>query len=171
MTGLFILAAEASAAATVGDSWWKEIGLVLLGGVGLRLIQWIADFFSGSGQTKILSLLTLAQKKANENSVLSQLQIDDALINIVKGAVPEVINTLAENVKRDLKDGKLNKAEYEGLVGRVWDAAKPQVIGGANDYLKQSSWNDGKEVAGLVIKRFFSKKDENKVIVGNTEGG
>jgi hypothetical protein len=69
-----------------------------------------------------------------------------------------VFDTLSENIKKDLQDGKFDKVNWEALGTLLWEKAKPQIIGGANDYLKNSSWGDGKVVATWVIQKVLKFK-------------
>jgi len=163
MMNLFILAVEAAPAvpAPAGDeSWWKVVAVGALGAILMRVCMWAADFLSGSGGKKMVELLGKLQEKSNENSVLAQISADDAVINIVKASIPDVLAVVGDNVKKDLKDGKFTKADWEGFGEKLWEAAKPHVISGKNDYLAASSFNDGKAIAALVAKRFFTKKEE-----------
>jgi hypothetical protein len=98
------------------------------------------------------------QKKLNENSVLAQIKADEAVVKIMEDTIPEVVLEIADTLQKDLADGKFDKVNWADLGSRIWDKAKPQIVGGANDYLKTSSFEDGRTVAAWVVKRFFAKK-------------
>lgn len=162
LTSLFVCAqVAAEAAPDAGDGGWWKMGVAVLGGMLLtRLISWLADWLTGHGEEKIAAALAKAQEKINATSIGSQISADDAIIKILEQAIPDVLAVVSEKVKTDLKDGKLDKSEWEKIGNLLWEAAKPHIQGGANDYLKNSSFKDGAAIATLVAKRFFAKKEE-----------
>lgn len=130
----------------------------LLALVVYPVLQWLKSWIDNKGAQVVVDELKKVQAKINENSLVGQIAADDALFAIVENAIPEVIHELSDTLKNDLKDGKLNAVDWKDFAARVWAKIEPQVKGGANDYLKQSSFADGKVLAELVIKRFFSKQ-------------
>lgn len=166
---LALLAEEAAAAVPAADGGifgtgvsWKEAGLVLGGMLLMRALGWVAEWINGKGQKFVEERLTKLQEKLNSNEVLAQIAADDAVINIVKDAIPEVFAELSDTVKKDLADGKFDKVSWDDIGTRLWQKVKPHVEGGKSDYLKNSSFSDGKVLATYVAKKFFSKKKEEK---------
>lgn len=152
------IAAEAApAAGGVTDAVTKE-GVIafLIGVVGVGIVKWLAGWINGKGVELVQAELKKLQEKLNENSVLSQIQADDALIEIAEHAIPEVLAEITDTLKNDLKDGKLDKVDWADLGKRLWAKIEPQVRGGVNDYLKTSSFQDGQTLAAMVLKRFFA---------------
>ena len=141
-----------------GESWWKSIGLVLLGALGFKGIMWVSAWLDGKGKLWIDERLAQLQEKVNQSGIMGQIQADDAVFKIMRDTIPEVLGELAETAKKDLIDGKLDKANWDDIGSRLWQRTQPHVTGGANDYLAQSSFNDGKAVAIWVAKKFFAKK-------------
>lgn len=131
------------------------IGHVLLGVVLMQVMKWFAGWIDGKGVELVQDELKKLQTKLNENSVLGQIKADDALIEICEHALPVVINTLSEEVQKDLADGKFDSVSWQHIGAQIWQHAKEQVHGGVNDYLKSSSFEDGTKVAAMVAERFF----------------
>jgi len=139
---------------------WKEAGLVLGGMLLMRLVGWLSEWINGKGQKFIDERLVKLQEKLNSNEVLAQIAADDAVVNIVREAIPEVMAELAATVKKDLADGHFDKVDWDSIGARLWEKVRPHVEGGKADYLKNSSFSDGKVLATYVAKKFFNKKKE-----------
>jgi hypothetical protein len=130
----------------------------LIGVVGAQVIGWVASWLNGKGKTWFSDEFTKLQAKLNEVSVLSQVKADDAVLKILADAIPDVLVELTDTAKRDLRDGKFDKIEWDGIGKRLWEKAKPHIEGGKNDYLANSSFADGQAVARMVIEKFFNKQ-------------
>lgn len=137
---------------------WQNAGLLLSGIVLTKIVGWLADWMEGKGQQWVHDRLEALQAKLNENSLLGQIQADDACTKIVENSIPLLFDELSETLKNDLKDGKLDKVEWQYIGGRLWEKVKPQIEGGKNDYLKNSSFADGKALAAWVAERWFKKQ-------------
>lgn len=148
---------------------WKTIATFLLGIVGAKLGGWVADFLGGRAKEYIGDKIAALQEKLNENSLLGQIEADDAITRILEDAIPTVFDTLSENVKKDLADGKFDKIEWSGIGAKLWDEVKDQIVGGKNDYLANSSFDDGKAIATWVIQNWFKKK-KTEAVLKPTEG-
>ena len=137
---------------------WSFLTGILAGGLLTRVGTFIADWFSGKGAELVGEKLNAFGEKLNQNALLGQIQADDAVIKILEKAVPDVMAELAENLRTDLKDGKLDAQNWENIAQELWKKAEPQIKGGAMDYLKHSSFGDGKVIAAEVFKRMVNKK-------------
>jgi hypothetical protein len=137
---------------------WKVVAFGLGGMLLMRLCQWAGKWFDDKGAEFVKAELQKLGEKLNQNSILSQIQADDACIKIVENALTVVIPTLGKEVAALLSDGKITAEERKAILATIWAEAEPQIKGGANDYLKQSSFADAKVLVELVIKRFFAKK-------------
>ncbi len=142
---------------------------VLLGGAGFGVLKWVTGWLDGRGSAFIIAQLEVLKKKSNENSVLAQIAADDAIINIFEMVIPDVLHRLDEHVKADLADGDIDVVDWVKFGASLWASTQEQITGGANDYLKNSSWNDGKKLAEIVAKRFFitQKLSADGLIVDN----
>ena len=134
----------------------------MIGMLVMKALSWISSWFDSKGQGWIDERLTKIQDKANENSILSQVKADDAIFDIMRQSIPEVVNELTDTVKADLKDGKLDKVNWEDIGARLWSRVKPHVVGGKNDYLANSSFSDGKVAATWVASKIFNKEKAKK---------
>lgn len=142
----------------VNSLGWAHLALGLGGMLVMRLLQWGAKWFDDKGAEFVKAELVKLQEKLNQNSILSQIQADDACVKIVENAVMVVVPTLTQQTQAALADGKITAEERKAILEKVWAEAEPQIKGGANDYLKQSSFADAKVLVELVIRRFFAKK-------------
>jgi len=169
MTNLFFLAAEAATKVPeivppeAADPSWLKLALAsVLGMMLMKSISWAAGWFDGKGKKWVDDGLQKMNDKINENSLMAQVQADDALFSIVRESVPEIIDELVDTAKADLKDGKLDKVDWEDIGSRLWARVKPQVIGGKNDYLANSSYSDGAVMAKAIAKKVFHKTKAKK---------
>jgi hypothetical protein len=136
----------------------------LMGGVLLKAIQWVAGWMDGKGKEWIADRFSKLEEKLDQNSVLAQIQADNAVLDIIKNSIPEVFLELTETLQKDIKDGKFDKVDWEGIGGRLWERTKPHIVGGKNDYLKNSSFEDGKAVAAMVVEKFFKAKKAEEIV-------
>lgn len=130
----------------------------VLGILLLQALQWASKWLDGKGVDFVKAELEKLRTKMNENSILSQIQADDAVINILEACLPDVVHELGADVQQALADGKIDKADWVMIGTKVWEKAKPQIQGGANDYIKASSFSDGAAIAQIIAKRFFVKQ-------------
>jgi hypothetical protein len=137
---------------------WKTVATFLFGVVGMKVVSYLADLLNGKGAEYVSAKLEALQEKLNENSLLGQIQADDAITRILEDAIPTIFDTLTETAKQDLADGKFDKADWSGIGAKLWDEVKDHIVGGKNDYLENSSFNDGKAIAMWVIQNWFKKK-------------
>jgi len=144
---------------TDGGSWWKNVGIFLMGVIAAKIAGWLAAWSEGKGKAWVDEKITMLQGKINENSVLSQIAADDAVMKIMREALPEVITEIGATAQKDLKDGKFDKVDWDGIGKRLWEKTKPIIVAGKNDYLEQSSFEDGKAVARMIAQKFFKTKD------------
>jgi hypothetical protein len=141
---------------------WQVVALFLAGGVGFKIVKWASQWLDTKGVEFVTKELQQLQKKLNENSMLGQTQADDALIGIAEHALPEVMHELSSTLQKDLADGRIDTADWKDIGKRIWVKIEPQVRGGANDYLKNSSFQDGEALATMVAKRFFALQSAQK---------
>lgn len=130
----------------------------LMGGALLKAVQWVAGWMDGKGKEWIAERFAKLEERLDQNSVLAQIQADNAVLDIIKDCIPEVMLELNETIQKDLQDGKFDRMDWDGIGARVWERAKPHIVGGKHDYLKNSSFNDGKVVAAMVVAKFFKAK-------------
>ena len=144
-----------------GDaSTWKLIAVGLFGALLAKVVSWVASWFDGKGAQFVQERLAKFEEKVDATSVGAQIQADNALFQIASDAIPELMSTLSENVKRDLADGKFDKVEWQDIGSKLWAATKDHVQGGANDYIKNSSFEDGQVAMAWIAKKLFHKKAE-----------
>jgi hypothetical protein len=162
---MFPMLAEAvNSATTVTSSAAESTGVLqlivsfLMGGVLLKALQWVAGWMEGKGKEWVAERFSKLEERLDQNSVLAQIQADNAVLDIIKNCIPEALLELTETAQKDLQDGKFDKVDWDGIGARVWERAKPHIVGGKHDYLKTSSFNDGKVVAAMVVSRFFKAK-------------
>ena len=161
---MMILLAEAAAAVVTTPAPESPafsiytLAALLFGIVAKHFAGWVADFVNGKGAEFVSAKIDAMQTKLNENSLLGQIAADDAVTAILTDAIPTVIARLTETAKNDLKDGKFDKVDWDGIGTQLWDEVKDQIVAGKNDYLAQSSFDDGKAIASWVIQNFFKKK-------------
>jgi len=153
---MFNVLAEVVATPEAGD--WKSAAILMGGMILMKLFAWISGWVNGKGAEIVHERLTELQSKINQNTVAGQIQADDAIINILQNTIPLVIAELTKDVTEAMKDGKITDEEWKEIASKLWEAAKPQIVGGANDYLENSSFSDGKVVAEMVFKRFFARQ-------------
>ncbi len=141
---------------------WQNIALILGGVVGAKVIAWISGWLDGQGAAFVGKELEKLREKSNSNSVLSQIQADDAVVSILESTIPDVLHEATDNIKADLADGKIDSVEWKDIGAKLWAKSKEHIQGGANDYLKNSSFSDGAAIAAIIAKRFFTKQKAQK---------
>ena len=138
------------------DLGWAHVASVLLGGMIVIFLKWVAKWLDGHGVEFVKAELEKLRSKANENSLLGQILADAAVVEILEKTLPSVVHLLSDEIKVALTAGNLDNIPWEDIGKKVWAAAEPQITGGVNDYLKASSFNqDGATLAAAVAKRFF----------------
>lgn len=137
----------------------------LMGGVLLKGVQWVLGWLDGKGREWIAERFSKLEERLDQNSVMAQIQADNAVIDILKNSIPEVLLEIGETLQKDLQDGKLDGVDWDGIGERLWERAKPHIVGGKNNYLQHSSFSsDGKAVATMVVEKFFKTKKVEGVI-------
>lgn len=137
-------------------NFWSNWPHWLLGVVALAILRWVSGWLTGEKAAAFVKdELEKLRTKINENSVLSQLHCDDACIDILESVIPEVLSEVNDATQQALAAGNLSAVDWAALAKQAWAKAKPQITGGANDYLKNSSFGDGEVLAQMVIQRFF----------------
>jgi hypothetical protein len=166
---MYLVIAEAAqgavqAAATVGESMgWKEVAIGALSMVLMALARWASAWISSQGSDLVREELKKAQTKINENTLMGQIKADDAVFAILDRSIPLVLARLHEEVAKAGVDGKITEEEMKVIAASLWEIAKPQITGGWKDYLKESSWEDGKLVAEMALRQFFAKQKLSQV--------
>ncbi len=133
-------------------------GALMTGMLTAGLLKYVSNYLDTGAGTFVKEELQKLQSKINENSVMSQIAADDAVIDILEGCIPLALHELNEETQAALIDGKITASEWSLIGSKVWNHAKDQIVGGANDYLKNSSWKDGQVIAELVVKKFFTSQ-------------
>lgn len=141
---------------------WQSVALILGGVIGARVIGWLASWLNGKGAELVDQKLEKLQDKLNQNSVLAQVTADDAVIDILQQAIPDVIHEATEDIREALKDGKIDSVEWKAIGAKLWEKSKDHIRGGKNDYLANSSFADGTAIATIVAQRFFKKQKAQK---------
>ena len=141
---------------------WQNIALLLGGVVGAKVIAYLASWVDGKGLELVRTELEKLRSKMNEQSILSQISADDAVIDILESTIPDVIHEAGIGVTDALADGKIDAVEWKSIGAKLWDKSKAHIQGGANDYLKNSSFQDGAAIAEVVAKRYFVKQKLQK---------
>ena len=143
---------------TILHNIWQFLALVLTGAVGAGAVKWVAGWLEGKGANWVKAELDAVQKKMNENSILGQISADDAAINILKQVIPLAIHNASDDLQTRIASGKLTSGDIKQIATDVWTHAEDQIRGGVNDYLKNSSFQDGQVLAETVVKRFFANQ-------------
>lgn len=136
-----------------GSFFGGAFGVMLLSRVG----EWLLGLL-GKASPWVVSQIKNLEAKVDQTGVGAQLQADNAVFDALEKAIPELIAVLPGEVSKRLEDGKITTEEWKTLAAGLWEAAKPQLEGGLHDYLKKSSFDDGKAVALMVLRRFTGKK-------------
>lgn len=142
----------------VTDPLWKTGALALGGMILMKFFSWISSWINGKGKDWVNERFQSLQEKMNANTLLAQIQADDAMVKILEATIPEIVLEISETAQGDLKDGRFDVVDWMGLGKRLWERVKPQVEGGAHDYLKASSFQDGVVLSGWVLQRFFKRQ-------------
>jgi len=155
-----LLAADAAPVLPDGgsDSTWKAAALAFGGMLLMKLFSWLSSWINGKGKDWVNERFQSLQEKMNANTLLAQIQADDAMVKILEATIPEIVLEISETAQGDLKDGRFDVVDWMGLGKRLWERVKPQVEGGAHDYLKASSFQDGVVLSGWVLQRFFKRQ-------------
>jgi hypothetical protein len=151
-------AVNAVVESSTNTSDWKSAAILMGGAILMRFATWLASWINGKGAEIVHEKLSAISAQMNQNSLLGQIKADDAIIAILERAIPTVLASIPTELAEALKDGKVTAAEFQSIAAHLWAEASPQIVGGANDYLKESSFSDGKVVAEMVFKRFFAKQ-------------
>jgi hypothetical protein len=141
--------------------WTSLITGVLAGGVLIKLAAFIATWMNDKGVQIVEAKLNDFGTKLNQNQLMGQIQADDAVVKILKDTLPIVVSKLTADVQADLVAGKMDGAAFKALISDVWAAAKPQITGGAMDYLQHSSFSDGLIVTENVVQHFVGTQKLN----------
>jgi len=163
---LFFLAADAVTAVpdvgTDASTWWKTGALAFGGMLLMKLFTWLSTWMDGKGKDWVTERFEKLQEKMNSNTLLAQIQADDAVIKILEASIPEIILEISETAQNDLKNGKFDAVDWVGIGKQLWERVKPHVEGGKNDYLKESSFKDGQVLAAWVLQKWFKKQEAAK---------
>lgn len=147
---------------------WSTIfsthGIILLlgGALGMQLLAWVAKWIDGKGVDFVKMEVEKLRSMSNATSIGSQIQADDAVVNILENMLPIVTHELDDDLKALLASGDLTKVPWNEIGARLWSAAKGQIEGGVNDYMKTSSFADGAAIAQVVAKKFFMQNQLHK---------
>ncbi len=134
-----------------GGGW-----LILVGIVVVPCVQWGVKWLDGKGAEFVKTELEALRKKMNENSVLSQISADDAIIDILESTIPDVLAEVNTEVHDHILNGRITSIDWAQFGRNLWTKAKEHIVGGANDYLKNSSFQDGEKLAAMIAQRFFN---------------
>ncbi len=140
-----------------------------IGAVVTGSLAWLAKKLDTSGGAFVVKELEKLRVKANENSILSQLACDDALINILEDSIPLVLSELDDETQKALAAGSIEAVDWTAFGKNLYAIVKDNVEGGINNYLTNSSHADGQVLASLIAKRFFitQKMSAKGLIVDN----
>jgi hypothetical protein len=141
---------------------WQNIAILLGGVVGTKIVAYLAGWVDGHAEVFVKKELEQLRAKMNENSVLGQIGADDAVVDILEAAIPEVLHEATTDIAAALADGKIDAVEWKDIGAKLWAKAKDHIQGGKNDYLANSSFDDGAAIASIVAKRFFIKQKLQK---------
>ena len=167
MSWILFAAEAAPTAAEVAETvvansdkpWYWQMAAAFLGGVvATKLAGWVSGFIEGKAKEWIVERLSNLEERIDQTGIGSQIQADNAVINILKECLPEMMQHVTAEVIRDLKDGKLDEIKLKSLAQELAEIAKGHIEGGKHDYLKNSSYKDLQTVAEWVIKNWFGKK-------------
>ncbi len=147
------------------DNWHA----ILVGGALAMFLNWLASWLDGKGAVFIHNELEQLRTKMNENSLLSQIHADDALVDILEATIPVVLHDFDDTMHQTLAQGNIGAVNWINFGKKLWNEVLPQVKGGVNDYLKNSSFSDGEALAAYIAKRFFvtQKMSAKGLIVDN----
>ncbi len=138
------------------------LGTLILGVILVPLLKWGTTWLDGKGVSLLKTELEKLKEKSNATTVLSQIAADDAIIEIVEAAIPEVVFELSSEIQAHISNGKLEAINWNDFGERLWKKIEPQIKGGANDYLKNSSFTDGKALVMMIAQRFFKTEQVQK---------
>lgn len=94
----------------------------------------------------------------NNNEVAAQLQADDAIITILESYLPEVIHELDSTLQTEIKNGKFSSLDWNALGASLWAKGRAEIEVGYTNYMETSGEKDGKIIAALVSRKFFTKQ-------------
>lgn len=116
----------------------------------------ISNFLTGDvAATYIKKELEKLRAEIHANSLVGQLKADDAIINILEATIPEVLHDAGTELQEAVLNGTLGSVDWTEFGKTLWAKVEPQIVGGANDYLKNSSFQDEEALVQMVIGRFF----------------
>lgn len=141
---------------------WSHMAMVLGGIIVTKLAIWAAKWLDGSGAEFIQKEFEKLRAKINENTLLSQIAADDAIIRILEQCIPEVLHELSDEAQQAAAAGDWSKIDLKDLGNRLWLKAKPQIEGGVHDYIKESSFKDATAIALQIFQRFVAKNKLSK---------
>lgn len=129
------------------------------GAAGLAVISWLSSYLTGAKAVAFVhEKIDQLTKKINENSILSQIHADDAVTSILESVLMEVLHDADDEIKTAIASGDISSINWKQFGQDVWAKAQLQIKGGANDYLKSSSFQDGAAIAAMIAERFFKKQ-------------
>ena len=128
------------------------------GGILVMLAGWFAKFIDNKAAAWISRKLSSLEDKIEGTTIGAQVEADNALFAALDSAIPAALLALPEAIKVALADGKLGLEDLKVIALAIWEAAQPHITGGAHDYLKKSSFEDGRAVALMIFKRWMAKR-------------
>lgn len=135
---------------------WQNVALLLSGAIGIQFFSFIAEWLNTKGSEFVHDELEKLREKLNSNSILGQIAADDAVIDILESAIPDVLHEATDDVRTALADGKIDSVEWKDIGNKLWSKTKDHIQGGTHDYLEASSFEDGVAIATKVAKQFFT---------------
>ena len=124
--------------------------------VTMGLGKWIQRFLTGDmAAAFVKGELEKFRADLHSNSVTSQIKADDAIVDILEATIPEVLHDMGDEIGVAIQSGNLSSVDWKTFGKALWAKVEPQVVGGVNDYLKNSSFQDGETLAAQIAARFF----------------
>jgi len=155
MLAFILLAAEAAPETTASpDGLWAWVAAILGGALGMRLIQWVADFLSGKARTGLDKLAAASDKTALGGSV----HIDNVLLTAISNTLDQASGRLPQQLKNALADGKLTKEEREQIAKGIWGDVVEIMQGDLKKYVADYGKEDGAKLVELVMGWWAAKR-------------
>ncbi len=137
---------------------WIVVTAAVMAGVIIPSALKLITLVRTHGLEWIHAKLEYLRTEINKNELAAQVQADDAIITILQEFIPEVIHELDDTVQKEIQAGRFTSLDWNKLGEALWAKGRAEIETGVQNYMEKSGEKDGKIIAALVARKFFTKQ-------------
>ncbi len=137
---------------------WVALLAFIVTGVLVPSALKIVNLIETKGVEWVHTSLEHLRSQINSNEIAAQIQADDAIIDILEDYLPEVIHEMDGVIQNEISVGKFSSLDWTKLGEALWAKGRAEIETGTKNYMEASGEKDGKVIAALVARKFFTKQ-------------